>query len=297
MTCPAHPRAEIRNGELHFETADGWRDALASGVFYLRSPGDLDYAPGVRMCESYHLDRAGGDDDRFRGFRDAALDGSVLGYSSAGNDQVERVQLELRLWSRYLPAETVPMLRRLNELARAVVHGLFARCAVDPAHVAQITGGMDRDEALQYCIFNNYASRTVAPDGFTPHKDSGFTTLMYSTEPGLEACEHGAWRPVDPVPGFLTAITGHALEILTARMARPAAASYHRVRPMAPAPARKDRISFGVYIGPRFEQDLYQYDEAGRLTRFQSFMAFQRQKAAEMGYEFHPALASAAADA
>jgi hypothetical protein len=76
-------------------------------------------------------------------------------------------------------------------------------------------------------------------------------------------------------------------------MARPAAASYHRVRPMAPRPDRRDRTSFGVYIGPHFDQDLNQYDENGNLTRYQSFMSFQRQKAAEMGYEFHPALANA----
>jgi hypothetical protein len=288
-----HARAEIRDGALEFETPDGDQDALSRGVFYLKLPTGVDYAPGVRLCESYHLARTGGEDDRYRGLRDAAFDGSVLGYSSAGNDQVERVQLELRLWPRYLPAETLPALHQLNQLARAAIHGLFARCGVDPAHVAQITGGMDRDEALQYCIFNNYASRTVAADGFTPHKDSGFITIMYSTEPGLEALERGAWVPVDPLPGYLTAIAGHALEILTARMRRPAAASHHRVRPMTPEPGRKDRTSFGVYIGPRFEQDLYQYDAHGALTRFQSFMSFQRQKAAEMGYAFHPALASA----
>jgi hypothetical protein len=293
MAFQPHARAEIRDGSLHFETPDGWQDARTRGVFYLKAPSDVDYSAGVRFCESYHLERTGHADDPYRGFRAARLDGSVLGYSSAGNDQVERVQLELRLWERHLPAELPPILHGLNRLARTAVHGFFARCGVEPAHVAQVTGGMDTDEALQYCIFNNYASRTVAADGFTPHKDSGFITIMYSTEPGLEALEDGRWVPVDPIPGYLTAINGHSLEVLTARMPRPAAASYHRVRPMAPRPGREDRTSFGVYIGPRFEQDLYQYDESGNLTRFQSFMSFQRQKAAEMGYEFHPALANA----
>src|SRR4051812_9319992 len=143
MAFSPHARAEIREGELRFETPDGDQDALARGVFYLRLPAGVDYAPGVRLCESYHLDRTGGEDDRYRGFRDAVFDGSALGYSPAGNDQVERIQLELGLWSHYLPAETLPALHRLNEAARAVVHGLFARCGVDPAHVAQITGGMD----------------------------------------------------------------------------------------------------------------------------------------------------------
>jgi hypothetical protein len=293
MTDHPHPRAELRDGTLHFDSDAGWAEARRRGVFYLKGPDDLDIAPGVRLCEQYHLPRTGGPDDAYRGFRDARLDGSVLGYSSAGNDQVERVQLELALWERYLPVELPPILHRLNQLARAVVHGFFAACDVRPADIARITGGMDDDRALQYCIFNNYASRTVAVDGFTPHKDSGFITLMVSSEPGLEALEHGQWVAVDPLPGYITAINGHALEVLTTRMARPAAASHHRVRAMAPRVPGRDRTSFGVYIGPQFEQDLYQYDERGALIAVQSFMSFQRQKAVEMGYDFHPALADA----
>ncbi len=293
MAYHPHARAELRGGELHFETPDGWNNALARGLFYLRAP-ELDYASGMRLCRSYHLPRTGGPDDAYRGFREARLDGSVLGYSSAGNDQVERVQLEIALWERYLPAEVVPVLRALNDVARATVHAFFARCGVRPADIPRITGGMDGDTALQYCIFNNYASSAAADIGFTPHKDSGFITIMYSTEPGLEAFEDGAWVPADPVPGYLTMLHGDAMEVLTARLPESAAATYHRVRHMDPSPDATDRTSFGVYIGPRFDQDLYQYDPRGELVPYQSFLSFQRNKAVEMGYEFHPALASAA---
>lgn len=288
-----HARAEIREGALQFESADGWADALARGLFYLRAPAELDYAAGERFCHSYHLPRQGGPDDAYRGFREAKLEGSVLGYSSAGNDQVERVQLELPLWERHLPAALPPLLHPLNQMARTIVHAFFARCGVRPDDVARITGGMDSDEALQYCIFNHYASRTAADVGFTPHKDSGFITIMHSTEPGLEALEDGSWVSVDPVPGYLTVLHGDSIEVLTARLPTRAAATYHRVRHMESARTAPDRVSFGVYIGPRFEQDLYQYDEAGQLAPLQSFMSFQRNKAVEMGYEFHPALESA----
>lgn len=294
MTNRPHARAEIRDGALQFESPDGWADALARGLFYLKAPAGLDYAAGVRFCDSYHLPRTGGPDDAYRGFRDAPLEGSALGYSSAGNDQVERVQLELRLWERYLPPELPPLLHPLNQVARTIVHAFFARCGVQPGDIAQITGGMDTDDALQYCIFNNYASSMAADLGFTPHKDSGFITIMYSTEPGLEALEGERWVSVDPVPGYLTVLHGDSIEVLTARLPTRAAAAYHRVRHMDRARTIPDRTSFGVYIGPRFEQDLYQYDESGALVPLQSFMSFQRNKAAEMGYEFHPALANAA---
>jgi len=294
MTSVQLARAEIRDGSLRFSTPGGWQDALTRGLFYLRSPDDLDYAAAIRFCESFYLERTGAANDDYKGFRRATFEGSVLGYSDAGKDQVERVQLELGLWQRYLPAAVSPVLHRLNDLARTVVRSLFARCGVQPAHVAQITGGMDDNEALQYCIFNNFESRKRSADGFTPHKDSGFVQIMYSPEPGLEIWENAQWAPLDPLPGHLIAVSGHSLEVLTARLATRAAAAYHRVRSIAARPTeQKDRISFGVYIGPRFEQDLFQYDETGDLTRFKSFLAFQKQKAAEMGYEFgdiHPAL-------
>lgn len=291
MARGPHARAEIRDGALHFESDEGWADALARGVFYLRAPQGLDYEAGARFCHSYHLPRQGGADDAYRGFREAKLEGSVLGYSSAGNDQVERVQLEIGLWERYLPAALPPLLHPLNQMARTIVNAFFARCGVHLDDVARITGGMDTNEALQYCIFNNYASSSAADVGFTPHKDSGFITIMCSTEPGLEALEEGSWVSVDPVPGYLTVLHGDSIEVLTARLPTRAAAVYHRVRHMERARSA-DRVSFGVYIGPRFEQDLYQYDDAGRLVALQSFMSFQRNKAVEMGYEFHPALES-----
>jgi hypothetical protein len=287
MVSHERARAEIHGGRLRFEGEGGWDALLGQGVVYIEIPDGMDVAPGVRLCESYHLDRTGGDGDEYRGFRTARFEGSVLGYSDTGSDQVERVQLELGMWHRHLPAPVTALLRQMNELSRVFVREVFARCGVDPRDVATITGGMETDEALQYCIFNNFDSRKQSADGFTPHKDSGFVQLMCIREPGLELWEEGRWVAVDPRPGHLIAITGHALEVLTARMKVRAAAPYHRVRTIEPRRLeRLDRTSFGVYIGPRFDQDLYQYDDRGRLVALQSFMSFQREKAIEMGYEF-----------
>lgn len=287
MTLRPHPRAEVRDGQLQFETADGWTQARTRGIFYLKAPENADFAPGEHLCHSYHLDPIGDADDQYRGFRKRRLEGSVLGYSDTGNDQVERVQLELKLWERYLPPEVSPMLHAMNDLARAVVRDFFARCGVKTSDIATITGGMDTNDGLQYGIFNNYESKKLAEDGFTPHKDSGFIQVMHIAEPGLEARENDGWFCVDPVPGHLTVVLGHSFEVLTANMVTPVMACYHRVRSIEKRSAsERDRISLGVYIGPRFDQDLYQYDVQGNLVVFQSFMAFQRQKASEMGYEF-----------
>lgn len=294
MYLQPYARGEIRDGRLQFASSDDWENALSHGVFYLKSPAGIDYSAGFRFCEMFYLERTQGEDDPYKGFKSDRFDGSVLGYSDTGSDQVERFQMELHLWERYLPLPVVSLLHSLNELARVVVCEFFDHCGVNPHHIAQITGGINTNEALQYCIFNNFDSKKVAADGFTPHKDSGFIQLMYINESGLEIREGDRWVPLEPASDCLIAIMGHSLEILTARMATKAMSAYHRVRSIdSRTNGQKDRTSFGVYIGPKFEQDLYQYDEAGNLSCFQSFMAFQRKKAIEMGYEFHPALDAA----
>jgi hypothetical protein len=295
MPFRSPPLAEIHDGELHFAAITGRDELLERGICYVRAPADLDLAPCVRFCESFYRARTGLSGDEYRGFRGARFEGSVLGYSDTGSDQVERLQLELALWRQHLPRDVVPALHCMNDLARTFVRSVFAHCAVKASDVARITGGMESNDALQYCIFNNFESRKAGIDGFSPHKDSGFVQLMHITESGLEVWEDERWNAVDPVDGHLVAVTGHSLEILTVRTSTRAIAAYHRVRNIASRRADGvDRTSLGVYIGPCFDQDLYQYDEHGVLIRFQSFIAFQRQKAIEMGYEFasvHPALA------
>ena len=109
------------------------------------------------------------------------------------------------------------------------------------------------------------------------------------TEPGFESFENGEWIPFDPLEGHFTVVLGHSFEMLTANLPKPVHASYHRVRKMEARPAGKaERFTFGVYIGPTWDQDLYQYNSDGDLVAKQSFLDFQKAKAADMAYEFHP---------
>ena len=148
--------------------------------------------------------------------------------------------------------------------------------------INKITGNIGDDTGLQYCIFNHYRSNRDIM-GFTAHKDSGFITTLYSIEPGLEAYKDGKWVPIDPIPSYFTVNLGHSLEILSAKMKNTVHAVYHRVRKTENAMQNMpDRFSIGSYIGPRFDMDLFQYQEDGELKFFQSFIDFQKAKAKEM---------------
>jgi hypothetical protein len=283
------PTAIFDERGLVFHERDGFDRACLHGAFHLRYPDGLAFQPAIELSQKYYLDQQGGADDLYRGFRTRVLEKSLMGYSQTGSDQDELLQIEAPLWREYLPAPAADLLWSLNELNRQVLVDLFVRSGVDPADIDTIAGGLSSNQALQYCIFNHYRSEVEQPVGLTAHKDSGFITILYTTEAGLESQENGVWVPFDPLARHFTVVLGHSFEVLTTNLSRPVKASYHRVRGMARRRVSEpERFTFGVYIGPRWDQDLYQYGADGRLQAVQSFLDFQKAKAAEMAYEFHP---------
>ncbi|ALK30870.1 2OG-Fe(II) oxygenase family protein [Burkholderia plantarii] len=283
------PVAYFHDRAVHFVEPDGFERTRTLGAFHLRHPDGFDFRAGIELAQKYYLPVGDGPDAAFRGYRSRSLSRSLLGYSQTGNDQDELLQIEAKLWDDYLPSAAATLLWRMNELNRGVLTDLFLRVGVSPADIDTIAGGMSKNEALQYCIFNHYRSEVAEPLGLTAHRDSGFITMLYTTEPGLESQQGQTWIPFDPMPGHFTIVLGHSFEILTQRLPDPVNASYHRVRRMATREAGvPDRFTFGVYIGPRWDQLLFQYDTDGKLSNVGTFLEFQRAKAAEMAYEFHP---------
>ena len=282
----SYPKAKLQNKKLMFEEPEGFDEALKEGVFYIKIPENFNYKVLDKFANSYYLPKNGVDNE-YKGFKDIKLKESILGYSSP-NDQVELLQLETKLWSKYLPSDVTNMLDQMNNISKIILKEICNNIGVKTEDLDKITGGIDDDNALQYCIFNHYRSSKNAI-GFTAHKDSGFITTLYSVEPGLEAFKDGTWYPIDPIPGYFTINLGHSFEILSAKMSKPIHAVYHRVRKTENGSKNMlDRFSIGSYIGPRFDMNLYQYQEDGELKFYQSFMDFQIAKAKEMNYEFHP---------
>jgi hypothetical protein len=282
------PTASLAVDRLRFDDGDGVARALHHGIFYLRHPEQCDFAPGIEFAQNYYLPDEKGINP-YRGYHLRELPQTKLGYSDPSDDQVELFQLEAQLWRSSLPSALAELLWQLNRIAKVALHEMFDAVNVAQEHRDRIADGLSRDEALQYCLFNHYRSCRSSTFGFTAHKDSGFITLLHTTEEGLETLEDGIWYDVPPSPGCFTIVLGHAFEVLTANKDVKVNGSYHRVREGANLlENRPDRHSFGVYLGPKFEQDLYQYSKQGELTRHMSFIDFQKQKAAEMGYEFHP---------
>ncbi len=279
------PKATLIDGSLKFNSDNDYDFALSQGVFFLKIPESLDVKPGIKFSENFYKKKNNSSDDGYKGFKNLAYDDSILGYSDR-HDQVEQIQLELGLWNKYFEKDLAELLGAMNKLSLQIVENIFARSGIDSKYWDVITGGASKSTALQYCIFNHYRT-SIENVGITKHKDSGFITVLYSPEPGLEAYSEGQWVPIDPEPGYFTINLGHSFEVLTSKLDRPVVAVDHRVKQIIKPAGQPDRFSFGTYIGPRFDMNLFQYQD-NNLVFYQTFLEFQQIKAREMGYEFHP---------
>jgi isopenicillin N synthase-like dioxygenase len=278
------PKAEIDNSILKFNSEEDYNFALSEGVFFLKIPDEVNLIPGIKFSENFYKNKDG-EDDSYKGFITLPYEDSLLGYSNR-HDQVEQVQLEMSLWEKYFDFELALLLNEMNKLGLQIIENIFKKISIEEKYWDVITGGASKNTALQYSIFNHYRSQ-VKKMGITKHKDSGFITVLYSPESGLEAYSQNRWIPINPEPGYFTINLGHSFEILTAKLNQPVVAVDHRVKHISKPQGEPDRYSFGTYIGPRFDMNLFQYDN-NELVFYQTFLEFQQIKAKLMGYEFHP---------
>ncbi|WP_413738519.1 2OG-Fe(II) oxygenase family protein [Sodalis sp. RH21] len=283
------PTAKLINKELIFTEPTAILRAFEYGAFYLEYPSGIDFTAGIKIAKNYYIDKNGGELDHYRGFHKKNLEKSLLGYSCTGNDQDELLQIENTLWNDYFTEDVGLLLWEMNEISRQVLYCLFFSAKVKRNDIEKIINGLGENNALQYCIFNHFRSVINQAMGLTAHKDSGFITLLYTIEPGLESFYKDRWIPFEPREGCFTIVIGHAFEILTKNMNVAVNASYHRVVASATRKStNEDRYTFGTYIGPIWNQYLYTYNLQGKLIPTEPFIEFQKRKAEEMEYEFHP---------
>ncbi|MFD9904549.1 2OG-Fe(II) oxygenase family protein [Streptomyces sp. NPDC059063] len=280
------PAAAVDGGRLRFATSDGADEALSLGAFNLAVPDGLDVSAGLAFCRSFYQPASGDPHDRHRGHREHGHPASQLGYEDRP-DQVEQLQLESRLWQEYLPDEVTAVLRRMRDLTLDTLYGVFDAAGVPEEDRELITGGARQDTGLCYTTVNHYRAGLSDRAGIVEHSDSGFITTICTDQPGYEILHRGRWLPVRERPGHFTVNLGDAFRVLTRKLPRPVTAVYHRVPELRPDAGAPDRSSFTIYMGPRYDMSLYQYDTRGTLHEYQGFRDFSVEKAGKLGYEFH----------
>ncbi|WOX15315.1 2OG-Fe(II) oxygenase family protein [Streptomyces sp. N50] len=286
------PYAEVRGDRLAFDRPDDAARALAIGAFFVKIPEHLDVRPGLELARTFYEPAdPGRPGDRYRGHRAEQHADSKLGYSDRP-DQVEQLQLESAHWDTYLPAEVTTLLREMEAITLATLYGVFEAAGLPESDWEIITGGAREGTGWCHSTVNHYRASLSGRAGIVHHTDSGFITLLYADQPGLEVqAEDDRWLPVDVKEHHFIVNLGDGLDILTRRLPRPVTAVIHRVPESSPDQRPDgDRSSFTVFIGPRYDMPLYQYTADHVLGEYQGFRDFSVEKAKKLGYEFHPRL-------
>lgn len=263
-------RAAIHDGRLEFRTEGGLGKALEDGLFRLAIPEELDLDPGIRFAQEFWTEPAGTSTDQYRGFRSCP---DV--YFDRENFQTEHVLADRWARKRTFPSEVAALAEDMNVLALVVLRATLQRIGIDPSLWSTVTGGAVEDQGTHWFASNHYRPEREQP-GCAPHRDTGFVTVLYIEDTGLEAAVENDWVPIEPTRGEFLVNFGGSLELLTERLATPVRAVLHRVRHTAPAPGAEHRFSFAAFINPPPSGDLYRMGTAGDAEPVQSVEEFLR---------------------
>lgn len=245
-------RAELREGELTFTERDGLRRALKDGFFYVRQPAGMDLSAGDRFARSFYRPEASAGDPRdpYRGFTRWSEQqlGRHQGYFCRDADQTEQFFLAGAWWQQIYPAALARQATAMRDFALDVQRAILARLDLPHELWDEATGHSLTPAGTHTLTFNHFRPE-VAARGLNVHKDSGWVTVLRSTEPGLEVERAGGWHPIDPLPGTFIVNFGCAMEILTKDTATPVAAVAHRVaRQQSRDASAPHRFSYALFV-------------------------------------------------
>lgn len=266
-------RASVQEAGLAFHTEGGLPQALRDGCFLLAIPTGFDPGPGVTLCREFYRPPEDGSDgiQSYRGFR--TLEDV---YFDREHFQTEHVLIDGPGRRRHFPRELIAMTEQMSELTLLVLRCAMAELGIATALWSKITGGAVDGRGTHWFAANHYRSER-AQLGCAPHKDTGFVTVLYNEEPGLEASVDGVWVPIDPAPGHFVVNFGGAFELLTAALSRPVRAILHQVRQCTRVPGAADRFSFAAFANPPAAGDLYQVRRDGSAAAVRSSADFLRE--------------------
>jgi hypothetical protein len=275
-TCPpiAMARARLAGGRLAFLDPDGFARAARHGFFLLEIPDGLDLAPGDRFVRHFHRPAETGPLAGYTGYRDAPAPGPYEGYFDRPFDQWENFYIERRHW-RMIPPDVARMGAAMAEAGIAILRAVLDRVGIPVGEFGRLTGRLTDGGGHRMLAFNHFRpDKPVRGSKF--HRDSGWVTVLRSTEPGLLAWIDGALCAVDPEPGHLIVNFGSAMEVLTEATATPIRANIHGVvrteRPQAAA-----RVSYVVFLDSDLDQDIWRWRPGGP-ERLQSVADFAVQE-------------------
>lgn len=252
-------RSRLKGGHLIFDNIGGFARALEQGFFLMEIPSLVDIGPGDKFALNFHRAKAGDEEDEFRGYREIDVPGAYQGYFDRPYDQWENFYIEKSNW-KLLPATVRDLGQRMADVGLGVLRSTFDYLDIPLADWPVVSGGLTEDLGHQMLAFNHFRTEKNTR-GCKFHRDSGWVTVLRSTEPGLFALVEGCLRAINPVSGYFIINFGSSFEVLTKNLTSPVKANIHGVAHIEPHLRSTNRTSYTVFLDSSLIGDIYQYQQ------------------------------------
>ena len=238
--------------QLSFVTPEDLDRAWDLGLFYLKTPDDLD----LESARQFGKELIATDSS----YRQVPQYGELEGFIALENNQQTKLALRRERWDQHYPEQIASFGRQLDAIGIAIVHEVFRQSGIPEALWDRASGGYASGGGDAFLNFVHYDTRT--PDwGLRPHTDYGFVTILDASAPGLQIEMNGEFQDVPVLPGHLIINFGEALNFITAHSDRLVSAVTHRVV----SQQSSDPVRHGIvyFANPDLHGMLWQFNAAG----------------------------------
>lgn len=268
-------RAQFEHDCLRFDDGAGFDKALRDGFFLLKIPNGVGLAAGDRFVRNFFKPRSDDAHAAYTGYRHCSVLGDYQGYFDREHDQWENFYIERNNWG-ILPAAVKNTGEAMAGIGLRVLRATLAHLAIPEMEWDRLTSGLAANQGHQMLAFNHFRSdKPVRGSKF--HRDSGWVTVLRSTEPGLLAYIDNGLRAINPEPGYFIINFGSSIEVLTEHLPKAVRANIHGVAQTHRQQGAQDRVSYVVFLDSDLQGDIYQY-QRGAPLKVQSVKDFARQE-------------------
>ncbi len=238
--------------QLSFLTPEDFEVAWDLGLFYLKTPDELD----LESVRQFGMELIAPDCP----YRQVPQYGELEGFIALENNQQTKLALRRERWGQHYPEHIAAFGRQLDTIGIAIIREVFHLSGIPEAVWDRASGGYASGGGDAFLNFVHYDTRT--PDwGLRPHTDYGFVTILDASAPGLQIEMNGEFQDVPVLPGHLIINFGEALNFITAHSDRAVSAVTHRVVSQRSA----DPVRHGIvyFANPDLDGMLWQFDASG----------------------------------
>ena len=239
-------------GHLSFVTPGDLDRAWGLGLFYLKTPNDLD----LESARQFGKELIAPDSP----YRQVPQYGELEGFIALENNQQTKLALRRERWGQHYPAQIAAFGRQLDTIGIAIIREVFRQSGIPEALWECVSGGYAAGGGDAFLNFVHYDTRT-SDWGLRPHTDYGFVTILDVSAPGLQIEMLGEFQDVPVLPGHLIINFGEALNFITVHSDRAVSAVTHRVV----SQRSTDPVRHGIvyFANPDIGGGLWQFDASG----------------------------------